>query len=246
MGFGMNKATRIAAAILVSLVIGGMNVHNDSVNMTPGYQAHPVVTIIANFFWAGLVTGSIVYFGSGWLTKRKERNAKKAHNSSRDDVPSGKADDKFYDEVARELQEKSMIPGLWTKAFAEMDGDDAKARALYIKYRVAQLAEAGQRQLKEDELQKKKREVQRRSDMEAAERRARSGLHRFIYAILTFFWGVVTLSCTIIGGVSIGLPFTQNSGSSDDFILAFTFGPIFLLIAFFFGSATRSCYRETQ
>ena len=28
-------------------------------------------------------------------------------------------DNKFYEEVARELQDKSMNPGLWTKAFAE-------------------------------------------------------------------------------------------------------------------------------
>ncbi len=50
-------------------------------------------------------------------------------------------DEKFYEKVARELQEKTLTPGLWTKAFAEMGGDDAKARALYIKYRVAQMAE---------------------------------------------------------------------------------------------------------
>lgn len=60
----------------------------------------------------------------------------------REDKPIPKDDNAFYDEVARELQEKSMIAGLWTKAYAEMEGDDAKARALYIKYRVAQLAEA--------------------------------------------------------------------------------------------------------
>lgn len=49
---------------------------------------------------------------------------------------------KYYEEVAREMQEKPLSAGLWTKAYAEMEGDDAKARALYIKYRVAQLAEA--------------------------------------------------------------------------------------------------------
>ena len=57
------------------------------------------------------------------------------------EISSNAGDERFYEEVARELQEKPMNPGLWTKAFAEMGGDDAKARALYIKYRVAQLAE---------------------------------------------------------------------------------------------------------
>ena len=71
------------------------------------------------------MSGLIFYFGSGWLERRKERKLQKAGN------------DKFYEDVARELQDKPMASGLWTKAFAEMGGDDAKARALYIKYRVA-------------------------------------------------------------------------------------------------------------
>jgi hypothetical protein len=74
-------------------------------------------------------------------------------------IPSSAGDEKFYDEVARELQEKPMVPGLWTKAFAEMGGDDAKARALYIKYRVAQLAEA-HRQL----VEKTNLEAQRKTE----------------------------------------------------------------------------------
>jgi hypothetical protein len=142
----MNKPTRILTAILVSLVIGGMNAYNDSEKMTPAYQAHPAVTIIANFFWAGLVAGSIFYFGSGLLFKRNNRNWNKADNSSGGGVHLGTFDDKFYDEVARELQEKTVVPGLWTKAFAEKDGDETKTRALYIKYRVAQLAELSRRQ----------------------------------------------------------------------------------------------------
>jgi hypothetical protein len=67
----------------------------------------------------------------------------KANNKSKQvsvNGPDKTGDDKFYDEVARELQGKSIVAGLWTKAFAEMDGDDAKARALYIRYRVQQLA----------------------------------------------------------------------------------------------------------
>lgn len=47
--------------------------------------------------------------------------------------------DSFYEEVAREMQENPLNSGLWTKAFSEVEGDEAKARALYVKYRVAQL-----------------------------------------------------------------------------------------------------------
>lgn len=78
------------------------------------------------------------------------------------EISSNAGDEKFYEEVARELQEKPMIPGLWTKAFAETGGDDAKARALYIKYRVAQLAEAGRQELDKTRLAKKQKEKPKR------------------------------------------------------------------------------------
>jgi hypothetical protein len=64
---------------------------------------------------------------------------------------------KFYDEVALEMKQKPLNAGLWTKAFSEMSGDEAKARALYIKYRLAQLMEANLTQLKEERLAKLKR-----------------------------------------------------------------------------------------
>jgi len=45
----------------------------------------------------------------------------------------------FYDSVAKELEQESIDRGLWTKAFAEADGDRGRARALYIRLRVDQL-----------------------------------------------------------------------------------------------------------
>ena len=75
------------------------------------------------------------------------------------EISSNAGDEKLYEEVARELQEKPMVPGLWTKAFAEMGGDDAKARALYIKYRVAQLAEARRQQRQEAHAYSRKNQV---------------------------------------------------------------------------------------
>lgn len=58
-------------------------------------------------------------------------------------------DDAFYDEVAKEMQENRMIPGVWTRAFAEADGDENRAKAIYIKRRVAQLAENSKQQHEE-------------------------------------------------------------------------------------------------
>jgi hypothetical protein len=48
-------------------------------------------------------------------------------------------DEAFYNQVAEEIQAKKMLPGLWTKAFAQAGGDTERARAVYIKLRVAQL-----------------------------------------------------------------------------------------------------------
>jgi predicted RNA-binding Zn-ribbon protein involved in translation (DUF1610 family) len=50
-------------------------------------------------------------------------------------------DDALYDEVAKEMRENRMIPGVWTRAFAEADGDENRAKAIYIKLRVAHLSD---------------------------------------------------------------------------------------------------------
>ena len=112
------------------------------------------VVILTDFFGASLSV-MFFYFASRWLGRRKERKLEKA------------GDDKFYEEVARELQEKPMVPGLWTKAFAEMGGDDAKARALYIKYRVLQLEEE-QRRIERETIEKLKIEQETRRHADRA------------------------------------------------------------------------------
>ena len=48
-------------------------------------------------------------------------------------------DEAFYSQVAQELQQRGPAPGLWAKAFAESDGGESRARALYLRLRVAQL-----------------------------------------------------------------------------------------------------------
>ena len=49
------------------------------------------------------------------------------------------SEEAFYDLVATEIQQGQLKPGLWTKAFADANGDQTKARVLYIRQRVAQL-----------------------------------------------------------------------------------------------------------
>lgn len=52
------------------------------------------------------------------------------------------SDEHFYTMVAEELRMAGPISGLWTKAFAEAEGNEPKAKALYLRYRAEQLAEA--------------------------------------------------------------------------------------------------------
>lgn len=50
-------------------------------------------------------------------------------------------DKEFYDVVAQELLESRIQAGVWTRAFSEAEGDKEKAKAIYIRFRVAELAE---------------------------------------------------------------------------------------------------------
>ena len=46
------------------------------------------------------------------------------------------AEEQLYEFAAEEIAANNIRPGLWAKAIAESDGDDAKAKARYIKLRV--------------------------------------------------------------------------------------------------------------
>lgn len=52
---------------------------------------------------------------------------------------TSKQEELLYEFVAIELEQGTLSKGLWTKALAETDFDDARARALYIKMRLASL-----------------------------------------------------------------------------------------------------------
>jgi hypothetical protein len=76
-------------------------------------------------------------------------------------------DERLYEMVGEELQSKFLRPGLWTKAYADANGDEKRARALYIKYRVRELAseeeQARQRNAVEsaEQLARERREADR-------------------------------------------------------------------------------------
>jgi hypothetical protein len=244
---------RILNSCGLVIAASGVNIYCTVQRNSIDYQAHPVASIIGSII-PGIIAGFAYYWWVGWRARRKERKLMQAGG------------DKFYDEVARELQEKTLVAGLWTKAYAEMGGDDAKARALYIKYRVSQLAEASHQRLEEERLERQRQEDQQRAQnvqaviakqherqrqedqqraaMEAAKRQARTRFHRFIYWILGFASGLLTL---ILGFGGLGClieAFTERSG--DSLAIEIVSGVICLFIAFCFGLATWHCYKETQ
>lgn len=61
---------------------------------------------------------------------------------------SNEVEDGFYAVVADEISTGSIERGAWTQAFSEADGNDAKARAFYIKIRVRQLRREAERNTK--------------------------------------------------------------------------------------------------
>ncbi|WP_137885366.1 hypothetical protein [Pseudomonas sp. 2FE] len=66
-------------------------------------------------------------------------------------------DERFYTQVSEELKHQPVIPGLWAKAYAESNGNEAQAKALYIRSRAEQLEKAEQ-DLLQEYLAKKKRD----------------------------------------------------------------------------------------
>lgn len=87
-------------------------------------------------------------------------------------IVSRSDDDKFYDEVAKELESKKLVSGMWTRAFAEADGDENRAKAIYIKRRVAELAEICRQQLEEAKLRAEQLAENSRRQLEEAKRTA--------------------------------------------------------------------------
>lgn len=58
-------------------------------------------------------------------------------------------EDALYEQVAEEIESDHLVRGVWIRAFAEADGDENRAKAIYIKTRVAQLLEQGRERVAE-------------------------------------------------------------------------------------------------
>lgn len=105
-------------------------------------------------------------------------------------------DERFFDTVAEELNKGTIIPGLRAKAFAEANGVENHAQALYLKYRVAQLVQQEievRRVQAEAEIQRRSQE--RAAEVAAQEARAKAegltSVHFILFGFLSLIFGLI-------------------------------------------------------
>ena len=94
-----------------------------------------VVIFGAAAYMLGWVYGKLVLF--------KNATSASGQNPDAFDLIQGDItksdDDEFFAQVAREMATDKLDDGLWAKAYALQNGDEPKAKAYYIRNRVAQL-----------------------------------------------------------------------------------------------------------
>jgi hypothetical protein len=113
-----------------------------------------------------------------------------------------KPTDAHYDQVARELQAKELIPGLWTRAYSEVGGQADSARALYIKLRVEQLVQADKEQSqREKQASQAMKEASNIAKVKKAKRRFTLGGLYFTGS----FGFILVMSACATGQVVVGL-----------------------------------------
>ena len=101
----------------------------------PRFFRHQDADSFVPWFFTVLVLGPLVYL-AGWgyakfKALRAQRDVDKERNA------------RLYEVVWSEIKLKRIDQVLWTRVFAECDGDQDKAKARYIKERVRQLREKG-------------------------------------------------------------------------------------------------------
>src|SRR6266542_3522601 len=165
----------------------------------------------------------------------------------------------LYDQVAEELQAKTMVPGLWTKAFAEARGQMDRARALYIKYRDAQLAHEASEQLRQERRAKREaakqqaatERVKQRGATEGARQRAILSWRNFAYGGLGAMCGVSTLISALLTLAALFGAFGHQTGQVPDdtrlgsivgVVMAAVFGFLTVLCTFL----TWKCFKEVK
>jgi hypothetical protein len=133
----------------------------------------------------------------------------------------------FYDIVAQELQAQTMVPGLWTRAFSEAGGQLDRARALYIKYRVVQLAQEAKNKLQQKQ----------RIEAEATRQRVAAGFWHLIRGLLAIVFMLIALFSLL--GALVAFSEHENENRARD-------GVGFIFIGAFFSALTYVCAKASR
>jgi hypothetical protein len=107
-------------------------------------------------------------------------------------------DERFFEIASDELNAGKIRPGLRAKAFSDANGEESRAQALYLKYRVAQLAQEEQ----EERRVISNAEAQRKKEERAAgeiSRRARTQAEEFAREARAKAEGLTTVHYILIG-----------------------------------------------
>lgn len=107
-------------------------------------------------------------------------------------IKLGKPKQRYFDLVAVELTSAPPIPGLWARAYSDADGDEARAKALYIRYRASELEDDEANRLRterdeQDQQSRARRESQVRQSRSARALAAQSlGVRFGLYILMVF------------------------------------------------------------
>ena len=105
-------------------------------------------------------------------------------------------DERFFEIASAELKAGTIRPGLRAKAFSDAEGEENRAQALYLKYRVAQLIREDLEMRQAEAAAKKKRQKQERDAGEAARKEQAEAegftqVHCILFGLLTLIFGLI-------------------------------------------------------
>jgi hypothetical protein len=156
------------------------------------------------------------------------------------EISSNAGDDKFYEEVARELETKSLRPGLWTRAVAETGDEGSAAKALYIRLRVSELVQQEQTDRANSQAEARRKAEEKKRAAEAA-MPPMPWYVRAANLLFGCFCGIIVVILSV-GSVAmlVGM-FSEAQGS--DLAGDLVGGLVLLGLAYFFGWATYKSYK---
>jgi hypothetical protein len=134
-----------------------------SISQLPSFFLHLDANSFAVWVLISVVLG-VAGFSFGWLYGRfyklrstdqttKELTFKETKNTSL------KVDDRFYQIAWKEVQVNRVNEGLWAKAYAQAEGNETRAKAIYLQTRANQLKERERNRIAETQAQKRKEAV---------------------------------------------------------------------------------------